>query len=299
MKYKPLKMEKGDHITVKDKREDNRKLRHISKYLIKIRNSSVLSVYAQVLDNNDPLGKGRIRASIMGLMESQDASVLPWMEFKSPFVGGNDSGSLIVPGIGEWVIVEEEYPGTWIYTGTWNTSSDKPKDYTSPTTRVLYKSSLGATIYIDDTSKEEKIRIIDRAGQCIEMSSPCLEDTDRRGSKNVIDGDGIDINNILSSAHITIRDLNGNQIKLTADVDGGKIELSLANGTTQLTLDGQTGDLTIDTASKVNVNADEIDLTADTVKLGNGAEGIHTHATIPYSDFSGRPYAGLPNILAG
>ena len=185
-----------------------------------------------VLSNEDPLNKGRIKVIIPGIMDSKDVGNLPWIEYKSPFVGGTDAGTLIIPEVGTWVIVEEESSGVFIYSGTWNTSTDKPLEVTNFNQKVLFKSRTGHTIFLDDSPEGEKLRIIDRAGQIIEMNSPIKKDVSSRGIGNVIDGNAKTTSDVPTGkeASITVKDLSGNFLKLEANDQGGKVSLEGSDG---------------------------------------------------------------------
>lgn len=187
-------------------------------------------------------------------------SALPWAEVEGIGGGGYDYGSYDPPptGSGVWVQFESGDPNLPVVTGTFRgipqrnfanpnvflTKSGKPdvekawlpadgeietpKDIFSdtnaadphPTRRVWQKSYKGHTLLIDDGDGKEFIRIIDRAGQVIEMD--CSVDSQysrgnaaQRGTRNVINGDQLP-HSIMRNrrAAIRIKDLSGQEIIL-------------------------------------------------------------------------------------
>ena len=272
----------------------------------------------QVVDNNDPVGRGRIRVRIPGIMEdtNNDITSLPWIDGNT-ISASNDAGSFIVPPVGSWVnlLSTGDY---YIYLGTWNSSQDKPKEATSTTMKVIYKSELGHTILVDDTPEQEKVRIIDRAGQIIEMSCPLTKrgsDINRRGIGNVIDGDAKDIIEVKEEASIKIQDLLGNKLSLISKLNNGSVTLEdsagykfsidtalqtismLTDVGTGITIDGSTGEFII-TMDTFTITADAINLNAEEIKFNAGEAGIHNETTNPIDMFTGAPQPGLPDVLA-
>lgn len=171
---------------------------------------------AYVVDNNDLDSIGRVKVripTIHGIDPNSSIYVesesLPWA---SPGIfnsAGNDSGSYLVPNVGDMVFVtfEGDSPDLPIYFGgiplkagvnpkrisSTNINDNNPYEYTDDdlikdvkngTERVIYKSLKGATIYLDDFDGKEFIRIIDATGQEISMenySSPMNRRGDRLG----------------------------------------------------------------------------------------------------------------------
>ncbi len=256
---------------------------------------------AQVVLNEDPLNRGRVKVLIPGIMESKDFGELPWVNNRSVFPGGDDAGSLMVPKVGTWIIVEEEMPGSYVYTGSWNTSSDKPQEYENPNIKILYKSETGHTIYLDDTIGAEKLRIIDRAGQIVEMACPMKKDTDKRGTGNVINGGAKTVSDKDGEVSITIKNLSGSLLKFVADINGGVVNLEGADGS-KFFIDCENEKISVigSGGGKVEIDnsSNTITINDSTIELGTGASGIQTKETIPFSDFSGRPFPGLPNVKA-
>lgn len=166
-----------------------------------------------VVDNQDPLNLGRARIRIQALHGSKRGDTnfvetpnLPWANSAIFSGAGNDSGSFLIPNIGDTVFVtfENGSPQLPIYFGgvfymygdkdktisSSNINKNKPytysdddkiKDIKHNTERVIYKSLKGATILVDDYDSEETVRIVDQSGQEVTMEN-FSESLDRRGT---------------------------------------------------------------------------------------------------------------------
>lgn len=168
-----------------------------------------------VVDNvdNEHLGRIRVRIpSLHGLLQS-DAKFVPSsnIPYATPAIfssSGNDSGSYLIPNVGDVVFVtfENDSANNPIYFGgiprsnitnqdrtigssninngneyTYN-NNDSIKDIVNGTERVIYKSLKGATIILDDYDGEEYIKIIDQSGQVITMEN-FGDSLNRRGNE--------------------------------------------------------------------------------------------------------------------
>lgn len=167
---------------------------------------------AYVVDNNDSSNLGRVKIRIPALHRFKPSNpgyvasdALPWAS-PAIFPAGNDSGSYLIPNIGDMVFVTFEYdsPSSPIYFGGIITKAgtseksissnninnnqkytyednDLIKDIKHGTERVIYKSLKGATILVDDYDGEETLKIIDQSGQTILLENYGNK-LDRRGS---------------------------------------------------------------------------------------------------------------------
>lgn len=263
------------------------------------------SIYrANVISNTDPLNRGRVKALIPELWGlNPQTNDLPWIDACSPFPGFADAGTFFVPDVGEWLWVIPTEGQNYLWIGTWNTQRDKPLEGTSNTISVIYKSPLGHTILYDDTRGSEKIRIIDRAGQIIEMSCGLRDDIVRRGTGNKIDGGAKSLIDTVTSAGIKIIDLAGNKIELHSETGASYLELE-AVGDMNVNVAGQynvnitgayvlniDGDYTITTATNINLNA-------EAVIINSGVSGVHNQTSNPIDLFTGAPQPGIPDLLA-
>jgi hypothetical protein len=119
---------------------------------------------ALVVDNDDPLQLGRIKARIYPMLSGiTDANLLPWIiPAMSLFTGAGDGiGLFCVPTIDSYVYVFFEQGDMYqpVYfaesqTGTKGLPTDRTTNYPN---RRVWKTSSGIIIYIDDTDKHIKI----------------------------------------------------------------------------------------------------------------------------------------------
>lgn len=189
-------------------------------------------------------------------------SALPWAEVNSDGGGGYDFGSFDPPpvGSGVWVMFEGGESDLPVVIGTfrgipkrdsinpniflvkdgkptietsWKPPDEEletPKDVFDdvyagdphPTRRVWKKSYKGHTIVVEDGDGKEFLKIIDRAGQVIEMDCAVAEtysagNAAQRGVRDSIRGDQLPHNIMRDKrASIRIRDLSGQEILLDA-----------------------------------------------------------------------------------
>jgi len=101
-----------------------------------------------------------------------------------------------------------------------------------PRRKVLFKSETGHTIVVDDKDGEEFLKIIDRAGQIIEMLCPVKPESQAgnalpRGTKTAIQGDQMDIDVDIKDkrASIEIVDLCRQTLRFEAWKDEEKIHI--------------------------------------------------------------------------
>ena len=104
--------------------------------------------------------------------------------------------------------------------------------YYCPRRKVLLKTETGHTIVADDKDGEEFLKIIDRAGQIIEMLCPVLPESQagnslRRGTRDAIQGDQLDVDTDIvdKRASIEIVDLCRQSLRFEAWKDEEKIHI--------------------------------------------------------------------------
>ena len=108
---------------------------------------------------------------------------------------------------------------------------DHPPFY-CPRRKVLLKTETGHTIVVDDKDGEEFLKIIDRAGQIIEMLCPVKPESQAgnalpRRTRDAVQGDQLDIDADIVDKHasIEIADLCRQQLRFEAWKDEEKIHI--------------------------------------------------------------------------
>ena len=101
-----------------------------------------------------------------------------------------------------------------------------------PRRKVLLKTETGHTIVVDDKDGEEFLKIIDRAGQIIEMLCPVKPESQagnalQRRTRDAVQGDQLDIDADIVDKHasIEIADLCRQQLRFEAWKDEEKIHI--------------------------------------------------------------------------
>ncbi len=202
----------------------------------------------EVVDNVDPENWGRLKVrieEIYGNKLETPTKEIPWASECSRSGGVFDSGSRIpyLTGSTVYIMFERGSPAhpiimggvtkkpvaTWFYgtphsvaKSTWSPpaeGTELPKEARdNQSVHVMWKTPKGATILVEEKDGGEFLRIIDRAGQVIEMTSPVqIGEEHTRTDKNVIDTDGMDYSKMSGPATIRIVDLAKQEIILNAD----------------------------------------------------------------------------------
>ena len=112
-------------------------------------------------------------------------------------------------------------------------TSDRPAESTeTEQPQVLLKTPKGATIYVVEEDEAECVRIVDRAGQLFEMTSPVsteenLHNAQQRGLRNVDDGNQLDYKTELAGpASIRAVDLAGNMVEMWAEDGAERVQIT-------------------------------------------------------------------------
>lgn len=203
--------------------------------------------------------RGKVKVRIPAI--HQDASVtpdsdLPWAEFHSTGGGTNGSGSFEPAYIGSKVAVvfEQGHPRFPLVVATWNAQPQQsgvvevagdevevpagielPLEVTGAddTKVIFHKTFKGHTVYCEEAAGEEFLRVIDRVGNIIELKGPVTNPTRRRGIGNAVDGGEIPARELAGEAHILIKDVAGQEIKMVTSPTAPEIIMS-TTGTIKL-----------------------------------------------------------------
>lgn len=176
-------------------------------------------------------------------------------------------------------------------------------DYYCPRRKVLLKTETGHTIVADDRDGQEFFRVIDRAGQIIEMLSPVLPSVQkgnvkRRGTRTATQGDQLSLDDLLpSGAKIEIMDLSRQSLLFEAVQDHEKVTLRSCNaartrwqriildttsGAEQVRIQGLNGaqEIVIDStggAERITItdaNGNTVTMTGSGITLTDGSGGV-------------------------
>jgi hypothetical protein len=186
-----------------------------------------------------------------------------------------------------------------------------------PTVQVWSKSPKGHAIVVEDRDGVERLTVTDRAGNVISMECPVKDEEnvgnkEQRGTRSVLTGDALDRDKMRDGgSNITIQDQAQSIIEMDSrkgdekvtiaanDGEGGiqtglnrqRIELlaganrilveSVRDGKTlaRLTLDSNTGVVTIEGEVIVDISAPHVNISADHINL-NGAVNIGGDVTV-------------------
>jgi uncharacterized protein involved in type VI secretion and phage assembly len=130
------------------------------------------AVIGIVSNVSDPDSLGRVKVRYPWL---KDDSESPWARVVS-FMAGKDRGAVFRPDVGDEVVVlfhlgDINYP--FVIGALWNGKDGIPSERGKDADNAirLIKSKSGHQILLDDTSGSEKITVLDKAGNSVELSS--------------------------------------------------------------------------------------------------------------------------------
>lgn len=148
-----------------------------------------------------------------------------------------------------------------------------------PTRTIWAKSFKGHTILVENADAKEFLRIIDRAGQVIELSSPVTktaneDNAQQRGTKNAIDGTQLAQDKFVDSrTTIRIIDAAGQELLLDTKADEEKITLTSrkrgGSTTRSITLSSKNGEERV----IADVEGNVVLITKDKIELGEENAG--------------------------
>ena len=247
-----------------------------------------------VVDNDDPLKLGRVKVrvpQIHGSESNTESDIylptfsIPWATSAVMVGAGNNTGSYLIPNIGDIVFVTFEggkasYPiyfggivnkykdkSTFIGTGDANasqlydvSSDDFNTDITNGAQRVIYKSLKGATIIIDDSDRNESIKIIDQLGQIISMENESDEILQRDRDKTATGSLKF------KKGKILLQNSSGSSIVLSGDeiyIKGTKVRIEtddfkIVNEESELSPENNLADDILDIGESTNVEPEPI-----------------------------------------
>jgi hypothetical protein len=200
----------------------------------------------------DPKGLNRVKVRVHKVHGNTPEVFLPWANCGSVGGGSPDTGDAqkYITGSSVYVMFEEgdvsmpvvifglvKKPsenhtyGVDGWKPVTGSLTDIPKEAQSSTVRVVFKSPKGATLYYDEVDEGEKMVLVDRAGQMVEMVSPVLgieneTNNARRGNATVAEGTQLDYAQMSGPAYIKATDLSGNCVLLHSEENEERVEFN-------------------------------------------------------------------------
>jgi uncharacterized protein involved in type VI secretion and phage assembly len=130
------------------------------------------AVIGVVSNVNDPDGLGRVKVRYPWLKDDGDS---PWARVVS-FMAGPSRGAVFRPELGDEVLVlfdhgDMRFP--YVLGALWNGQDEMPKERGSDADNAIrmVKSRSGHQILLDDTAGAEKVTVLDKSGNSVELSS--------------------------------------------------------------------------------------------------------------------------------
>jgi len=210
--------------------------------------------------------------AIHGTEVSIETKDLPWSVPMNSYGGFHDGGTFIVPPVGSTVWVQFEmgesrnpvYFGAWyknpndqrevftktskvtknklpdrpISSGTWKQpiGSEVPDEILAtpydPSTHLIHKSTKGHTICIEDRDGYESLKITDRSGQEVILSSPVTDDKNlanakQRGTRSVSNGDQLEYDDLAGgTSSVEILGSSGQGVRIVSKKDSEFISIT-------------------------------------------------------------------------
>jgi uncharacterized protein involved in type VI secretion and phage assembly len=194
---------------------------------------------ALVVDNVDPEKEGRIKVRFPWF---DDSMTTEWCRVVQLYAG-NGYGSLLVPEVGDEVIVAFVHGDMRlpiVLGGLYNGIDKPPTSRSSSTDQKLLRTKGGHELLLDDSSSEQRVRVTTNGGHELD-----LDDTGKKVTVTSSGGHEIELDD--TAMTVTITDSSGQSVKLDAT------------------------SITIQAAASVSVKAASVSVDASSVSLGTGA----------------------------
>ena len=131
-------------------------------------------IRAVVVDNKDPLHRGRLKVRAYGWHDEIPDEDLPWAEPCMPFGGDKDYGTLLIPEIGSTVWISFEVDDTFkpnpmcpVWVGVWWGQSEVPLESQdgSYKTHTVVKTKNKNLMVVSDATNKITIKSVKRIGR--------------------------------------------------------------------------------------------------------------------------------------
>lgn len=194
---------------------------------------------AEVTNIKDPENLNRVRCK--PITKDEDVKETDWA-YVCSFMSGNGAGGVFFPCVGDIVVLgylEGDAHGPVVLGCVWNAKSKPPYSYQDGKNEIRsIKTPAGTEILLDDTSGKEKITITTKAGSVLSLDDGgktiSLQD---KGKKNYLELG-------LEKGEATLH-------------TAGKITLEAGSGA-KLILDGQGGNVKIESNTKIQVKSAQV-----------------------------------------
>ena len=155
--------------------------------------SRINGVVVGIVTNiDDPDGQGRVRVKFPWLKDEQESH---WARVMS-FMAGKERGAVFRPEVDDEVLVLFEHGDMrfpYVIGAVWNGQDEMPSERGADADNNLriIKSRSGHQIILDDTDGSEKVTIVDKEGNSVEMSADGIvikSSSIKIGSENASEG---------------------------------------------------------------------------------------------------------------
>lgn len=169
---------------------------------------------------------------------------------------------------------------------------------THPTRTVWQKSFKGHTILVEDRDGHEFLRIIDRAGQVIEMDCPVTEEAnsnngEQRGVRNSVDDNQVSQSSLVNGrGYIRLKDVAGQELILDGKTNSEEIRIVSRNR------QGSTSQQVVISSAKGREKIQLLDKGGNTVTIDPNAEKSITVADAAGNEISFSSEDGLARYIA-
>lgn len=191
-------------------------------------------------------------ASVLVVLERDDLS-RPWVlggipketEAHTSTLGTSPGDSEIVSDRVTAVVPSFQKYGDGLWAPESGSVNDLPQEANDNAVTCVFKTNKGAALYVDETDEQEKLILVDRAGQCVELVSPVTAaenagsttrtqppsvddwwlNAQRRGTGLASAGTALEYSVMAGPAYIKATDLGGNTVLLYSEDGEEKIEI--------------------------------------------------------------------------
>lgn len=166
----------------------------LSRLIDRVENRYYGKYRGQVVDNEDPLNLGRIKATVPRIAREEE---LGWALPAFPYGGASEQGFFALPEVDAtvWIEFEEGNLSYPIWTGTWYGDGEIPES--ADFNKKIWKTSSGHKIVFDDDAKT--LEVTDANGNTLTMDDSTIKIDAGSATKIVVNAQQIEL--IESAGH--------------------------------------------------------------------------------------------------